>query len=150
MLSPRSTQGLVLKGGHSNATGTLGRVANSLPHAVPCIQRCTATPSMNNKPSSHSDYAHHEVLYHPSYPERLSTSHHIDSMLSRPFQQGCASQCLADDPSHLLVLQYLNLVTNQEKEFSASWIRVKTGQRRDGLIWLRPSAPAISQSTKCF
>lgn len=33
---------------------------------------------------------------------------------------------------HLLILQYLNLATNQEKEFSKSWIRVKQGSAETG------------------
>jgi hypothetical protein len=39
----------------------------------------------------------------------------------------------------LLILQYLNLVTNQEKEFSESRIRVKW-QRRDAKLQSRDSA----------
>src|ERR1700722_4383056 len=128
---------LVLKGSHSNITGTLdGWPILHLRRT--CIQRCTAT--RNNKPGSHLDYAHQEVLYHPSYPERSSTSRHIDSMWSWSFQQGCASQCVADG---LLILQYLNLVTNQEKEFSESRIRVKW-QRRDAKLQSRDSANHVS------
>lgn len=80
---------------------------------------------------SYSDYAHHEVLYHPSYSERLSTSHHIDSMWSRSFQQGCASQCLADSQ---LILQLPNLATNQEKEFSGELDTRQTGLRGDAKL----------------
>ena len=67
-------------------------------------------------------------------------SRHIDSMWSWSFQQGCASQCVADG---LLILQYLNLVTNQEKEFSESRIRVKW-QRRDAKLQSRDSANHVS------
>jgi hypothetical protein len=121
---------LVLKGSHSNKYRDSGLRGQFGTCAVPA-SKGAQQQVCDNKPGSHPDYAHHEVLYHPSYSERLSTSHHIDSMWSRSFQQGCALQCLAESQ---LILQYLNLATNQEKEFSGELDTCQTGLRRDAKL----------------
>jgi hypothetical protein len=53
---------LVLKGSHFSTTRDSGWAANSVPTSYLHL-KVHSNRSVNNKPGSHPDYAHHEVLY---------------------------------------------------------------------------------------
>ena len=124
LLKPTERPRLVLKGGHFPHYRDIGRVANSVP--APYLHSMVHSNRPMNKQTRFTFglRATMAVLYHPLYPERLFTkSSHLIPCLSRVIS---TRMCLTMS-RHLPVLQYLNLATNQEKEFSKSWIRVKQG-----------------------
>jgi hypothetical protein len=104
--------------------GLLGWVANSVTPRRTCIQKVHGNWFMNNKPGSHSDYAHHEVLPTRNACPQVMTL--IPCGVGH-FNKDVPHNVSQMAPSHVLILLYVNLATNQEKEFSESWIRVKLG-----------------------